>query len=186
MASVVIGARESGRAGQARGALVLTATAMLLVDPAVIGDIGFQLSLAATAGLLIWSTTFGEVLRRRLPARTRAVLIDGLGMSLAAQLATQPLVLLHFGQLSLVAPLANCSQRRSWHRRCSPRRRRVGVGGCFRRLAGHFRRAVRSGGCAQPGRADRGRAPLRIPATGQPRAAAALRHPFSDSLPRPP
>jgi hypothetical protein len=35
------------------------------------------------------------------------VLIDGLGMSLAAQLATQPLVLLHFGQLSLVSPLAN-------------------------------------------------------------------------------
>jgi competence protein ComEC len=107
MASVLIGARESGRAGQARGALALTAIAMLLVDPSVIGDVGFQLSLAATAGLLIWSATFGEVLRRRLPARTPAVIVDGLGLSLAAQLATQPLVLLHFGQLSLVSPLAN-------------------------------------------------------------------------------
>ena len=107
MATVVIGARESGRAGQARGALALTAAAMLSVDPTVIGDVGFQLSLAATAGLLIWSGTFGEMLKRRLPARTPAVVIDGLGMSLAAQLATQPLVLLHFGQLSLVSPLAN-------------------------------------------------------------------------------
>jgi competence protein ComEC len=47
------------------------------------------------------------VLRRRLPARTPQLLIDALGMSLAAQLATQPLVLLHFGKLSLVSPLAN-------------------------------------------------------------------------------
>ena len=107
MATVVIAARESGRAGQARGALALTASAMLLADPSAIGDAGFQLSLAATAGLLVWSATFGEVLRRRLPARTPAVLVEGLGMSLAAQLATQPLVLLHFGQLSLVSPLAN-------------------------------------------------------------------------------
>ena len=107
MASVVIGARESGRAAQARGALALTAVAMLVADPSAIGDIGFQLSLAATAGLLVWSATFGDLLRRRLPARTPAVLVEGLGMSLAAQLATQPLVLLHFGQLSLVSPLAN-------------------------------------------------------------------------------
>jgi competence protein ComEC len=107
MASVVIGARESGRAGQARGALALTAAVMLFVDPTVVGDVGFQLSLAATAGLLIWSGTFGALLKRRLPRRTPAVLVDGLGMSLAAQLATQPLVLLHFGQLSLVSPLAN-------------------------------------------------------------------------------
>jgi competence protein ComEC len=107
MMSVVIAARESGRASRARGALALTALLMLLVEPAVVADVGFELSLAATAGILVWSKSFGQALRRRLPRRTPAVLIDGLGMSLAAQLATQPLVLLHFGQLSLVAPLAN-------------------------------------------------------------------------------
>ena len=32
---------------------------------------------------------------------------ETLGVSLAAQLATLPLILLHFGRLSLISPLAN-------------------------------------------------------------------------------
>jgi competence protein ComEC len=107
MATVVVGARESGRAGQAQGALAVTAAVMLLVDPRVVTDAGFQLSLAATAGLLAWAGPLTAWLRSRLPRQVPAIIVEGLAMSLAAQVATEPLVLLEFGQLSIVAPLAN-------------------------------------------------------------------------------
>jgi competence protein ComEC len=112
MASAVVGSRELGRPGTAAAALGLAVVAMLLVDPTVIGDAGFQLSVAATAGLLAWGTPLTEWLRARLAApgtrvRAPAWLIDSLGVSLAAQASTLPLVLLDFGRVSLVSPLAN-------------------------------------------------------------------------------
>jgi len=107
MASVVLLARESGRRGSAAAGLGITVTGMLAVDPATITDVGFQLSAAATCGLLVWGTRAHHWLARRLPRRTPKWLLESLGVSLAAQAATLPLVLLHFGTLSLVAPLAN-------------------------------------------------------------------------------
>lgn len=107
MASVVLLARESGRAGQAAAALALTCAAMLLADPQTVTDVGFQLSVAATAGLLVWSRRLHEWLAGRLPRQTPGWLLEALSVSLAAQAATLPLVLYHFGSLSLVAPLAN-------------------------------------------------------------------------------
>jgi competence protein ComEC len=106
MAAVVLLARESGRRGQAAGALGLAACAMLLVDPSTVSDPGFQLSLAATGGLLAWGEPLRQGLARRLPALPDW-LTESLAISLAAQAATLPLVLLAFGRLSLVAPLAN-------------------------------------------------------------------------------
>lgn len=107
MAGVVLLARESGRRGSAATGLALTIAGMLLIDPQTVADIGFQLSAAATAGLLVWGTTFKEWLDRRLPAQTPGWLLESLGISFAAQAATFPLILFHFGTLSLVSPLAN-------------------------------------------------------------------------------
>lgn len=107
MASVVLLARESGRRGSASAGLALTVAGMLLVDPQTITDVGFQLSAAATCGLLIWGTRAKEWLQPRLPRRTPTWLLESLAVSLAAQAATLPLVLLHFGTLSIVSPLAN-------------------------------------------------------------------------------
>lgn len=107
MASVVLLARESGRRGSAAAGLAITVAAMLAVEPATINDVGFQLSAAATCGLLVWGNRARDWLAPRLPRRTPKWLLESLGVSLAAQAATLPLVLLHFGTLSLVAPLAN-------------------------------------------------------------------------------
>lgn len=112
MAAAVLGSRELGRPGTAAAALGLAVVAMLTVDPHVIGDAGFQLSVAATAGLLAWGTRLASWLRERVVtpgARLRAPgwLVDALGVSLAAQAATLPLILLDFGRVSLVSPLAN-------------------------------------------------------------------------------
>ncbi len=107
MASVVLLARESGRSGSAAAGLALTVAGMLLIEPATVNDLGFQLSVAATTGLLVWSNRIGSWLQLRLPRRTPRWLMKSLAVSTAAQVATLPLILFHFGSLSLVAPVAN-------------------------------------------------------------------------------
>jgi competence protein ComEC len=107
MASVVLLARESGRSGSAAAGLCLTVAGMLVIDPATVNDIGFQLSVAATAGLLVWSARARDWIARRLPSRTPGWLLETLAISTAAQAATLPLILFHFASLSLVSPLAN-------------------------------------------------------------------------------
>ncbi len=106
MAGVVVIARESGRRGAAATALGLAAWLMLVVEPATVTDAGYQLSVAATGGLLAWGTPLARALSRRATGMPRW-LSETLGVSLAAQFATLPIVLLAFGRLSLVAPLVN-------------------------------------------------------------------------------
>ncbi len=107
MAAVVLLARESGRSTRAPAALALAAFSMLAVDPAMIGDAGFRLSVAATAGLLAWGTPLGRWMAGLGGGRVPGWLAEGLGISLAAQAATLPDVLVTFGRLSLVAPVVN-------------------------------------------------------------------------------
>jgi competence protein ComEC len=107
MAAVVLLARESGRAGRAPAALALAAFAMLAVEPAMIGDAGFRLSVEATAGLLAWANPLGGWIGGLGGGRVPGWLAEGLGISLAAQAATLPDVLVTFGRLSLVAPAVN-------------------------------------------------------------------------------
>ena len=107
MAAVVLLARESGRAGRAAAALGWAATLLLISDPKLIGDAGFQLSSLATAGLIIWATPltawFEAVGRGRIPRW----LAESLGVSLAAQAATLPIVLVSFGRLAILSPVVN-------------------------------------------------------------------------------
>jgi competence protein ComEC len=107
MAGVVLVARESGRAGRAAAALGWAAVILLLVDPALVSDAGFQLSTLATAGILAWATPLNAELRRRAPARLPDWLVECLAVSLAAQAATLPLVLLVFGRLAIISPVIN-------------------------------------------------------------------------------
>ena len=107
MAGVVLVARESGRAGRATAALGWAAVILLLVDPALVSDAGFQLSTLATAGILAWATPLNADLRRRAPARLPDWPVECLAVSLAAQAATLPVVLLVFGRLAIISPLVN-------------------------------------------------------------------------------
>jgi competence protein ComEC len=107
MASVVLLARESGRAGRAPAALAWAATLLLLASPAMIEDAGFRLSVLATAGLLAWATPLGDAIGRLAGGRMPRWLAESLGISLAAQAATLPDVLATFGRLSLVSPAVN-------------------------------------------------------------------------------
>ncbi len=89
-------------------ALAAAALGMLLWNPAWIGDISFQLSFAAVAGILAWGVPIG----RRLHTRYGVVnlLIGSYVVCAAASIATLPLVSHAFGIIPLagmvVSPVA--------------------------------------------------------------------------------
>jgi competence protein ComEC len=106
MSGVALMAIESGRGSRVMVSLAWAISIMLLLDPGTAGDVGFQLSAAATAGLVAWATPLTRRIGERFP-RLPGGLRDTLGVSLAAQAATLPIALLTFGRLSLIAPAAN-------------------------------------------------------------------------------
>lgn len=96
-------ALQIGRQKQALNLLIYAGFLMVLMNPFVLRfDPGFQLSVTATAGLILWGGIFIHVLRF-LPKQ----LAEIVGFTLAAQLATLPLLVYYFGQVSIIAPLAN-------------------------------------------------------------------------------
>ncbi len=106
MAAVALLAVESGRGSRAMVGLGWAVAGMIVVEPGTVADVGFQLSAAATAGLVAWATP----LTRRLEAGAPWLpgpLRESLGVSLAAQASTLPIALLAFGRLALIAPAAN-------------------------------------------------------------------------------
>lgn len=107
MAGIALAARELGRPSRAAAAMGLAVAILLVLNPASIDDPGFRLSVLATAGLMAWGTPLARRLSGRSPGRARAWLAESLGVSLAAQAATMPVILLEFGRLSLVAPFVN-------------------------------------------------------------------------------
>ena len=106
MAAIALLARETGRPGTAARALAWAVVLLLAASPATVTDVGFQLSAAATAGLLAWGSGLAERLRARLP-RLPGFVVEGLAVSLAAQAATLPIVLLSFGRLAPLSPILN-------------------------------------------------------------------------------
>lgn len=98
---VALGA--GGRGGQAVRALCVAVVVIVFVDPGMARSAGFALSVLASAGIVAWSRPWTDALARWLPRP----LAEGLATPLAAQLATQPLVTLLSGQISLAGLIAN-------------------------------------------------------------------------------
>ena len=108
MAGVMITAWAAERRPNPVNTLGLAAVSILLVRPGSLFDAGFGLSFGAAGGII----TIFPVLRPRLAALERAgragrFLADSLSVSASAQLGVAPVAVAAFGQLSLVAPLAN-------------------------------------------------------------------------------
>jgi len=107
MAGVVLLARETGRAGRAAAALGWAAALLLIADPALVSDPGFQLSSLVTGGILAWANRLQEWLGRVGGGRLPGWLGESLAVSLSAQAATLPVVLLVFGRLAIISPAIN-------------------------------------------------------------------------------
>ncbi len=98
----------AGRRGSRLYALALAAVVTLAVDPGIGADIGWQLSFAAVLGIL----ALASPLRAAIVARTgvrgwRGALAEGAAVTVAATLATAPLIAFHFESISTTTLLAN-------------------------------------------------------------------------------
>ena len=115
MGVLALVARQVGRQQFALNTLAFTGAFMALINPLVLWDVGFQLSFAATLGLIL----FADPLKRRLElflaervskeAQTRisGPIYEYFLLTLAAQITTLPLLLYHFERFSLISFPAN-------------------------------------------------------------------------------
>jgi competence protein ComEC len=115
MGGLALFARQLGRRQDGLNSLALVAALMALHNPFVLWDIGFQLSFAATLGLILYANPMMEGLSawlgRRLSSHAAQLVSRLVGeyflFTLAAQVTVLPVIIYHFRQLSLISLLAN-------------------------------------------------------------------------------
>ncbi len=83
--------------------LAAAVLALLILDPWLVYAIGFQLSVAATAGMVILATPIAERLGRVMPTPIALAA----GTTIAAQFGVTPLLLFHFHEVPGVTIVAN-------------------------------------------------------------------------------
>jgi competence protein ComEC len=108
MGALLVLARWLRRDYDIFNALAVACVLMTAITPFVVWDAGFQLSAAGTLGIAI----IAPPLRSAIAARCGrvwggAAIADVLATTIAAQVATFPIVAITFGLISLIAPLTN-------------------------------------------------------------------------------
>lgn len=117
MLSILLLAPLLRRENDSPTTLGFAALLILLVNPYELASVSFQLTFCATAGILLFSGRFMDLLvKPREKSQSKAVMLlrelwyavaSILSVTLAAQLATLPLNMWYFGQISVISPLTN-------------------------------------------------------------------------------
>jgi len=115
MGVLYLWARHLGRPTFAPVSLAAAAIGMTALSPYVLWDVGFQLSFAATLGLVLYTEPLEECFEQALARFTSAeraqqtvgLVSEALIVTLAAQITTIPLILKYFGRLSLITLVTN-------------------------------------------------------------------------------
>jgi competence protein ComEC len=102
MGGLAITASRLGRPSHVWTSLAVTAAAMLAWHPELAWDVGFQLSFAGTAAIILLT----PAIERRLPLLP-SVVREPFAVTCAAQVGTLPMMATDFHVLSPIAPLAN-------------------------------------------------------------------------------
>ena len=90
MAALYLGGRQLGRAAIPMSSLLLAATALIVAEPLLVADPGFQLTVLVTAALVRWVPPVAE----RLPMPRRLAMV--VAVPVVAQAAATPIVAAHF------------------------------------------------------------------------------------------
>lgn len=93
-----------GRRAHAPSALALAVTALVLMDPGVVYDLGFQLSVMSVLFIIALGPYVSQVLEW---ARIPKGVSEPLSLAIVAQWATTPITLPVFGEFAVISPLAN-------------------------------------------------------------------------------
>jgi len=135
MGGLFVTATVLGRRNTALVSLAFACWVMVLINPLFLWDLGFQLSSAAIAGLVLFTPSITALFEKMWPGMAGGhltgnhlvgeqstgissvassakgviygVLQDGLIVTIAASITTMPLVVYHFGRLSVVSLLTN-------------------------------------------------------------------------------
>lgn len=115
MGTIVLIAGGLNRPSTGLASLAAAAFLMTAVSPGTLWDVGFQLSVAATLGLVLYAEPFTRVATRalaRFASQENADRLIAVGgefsiLTLAAQITTLPLIAFYFHQISLVSLAAN-------------------------------------------------------------------------------
>ena len=108
MGAVGLLATLAGRRASRVYALLLALGATVAVEPTVAADVGWQLSFVAVAGIFVIAAPLRAAIAARIGAGgLRRALAEGAAVTIAATLATAPLVAFHFGTLSTTTLAAN-------------------------------------------------------------------------------
>lgn len=90
--------------------LAAAALVILIFQPLSLGTASFQLSFTAAAAIILTAQQFPAFLKsgadHPLPARFGKRLLCGMMISTAASIATAPILLYHFNQVSLLSPVS--------------------------------------------------------------------------------
>jgi competence protein ComEC len=107
MGIILVIAPRIGRIYNMHTALALTALLMSMVDPFVLWDVGFQLSLLGTLGIVMLTPLFLHSFRSLVRFPSGHLVAEIMAVTLAAQTATWPIIALSFFLISFISPLAN-------------------------------------------------------------------------------
>jgi competence protein ComEC len=116
MGILLVVASLAGRPSSAATSILFAAAVMTGIDPGLGRDLSFQLTFAATAGIVYLASPIREwtiewlarALRRDTVPRWASAWFAGpLSVTIAATIATEPLIAMNFGRVSLVALPAN-------------------------------------------------------------------------------
>lgn len=103
MATIVLGARASGRRALSWNALGLAAIVVVLVRPSSVDGVSFLLSFSCVAAIVLLAKPLEAVMARTLPHPLR----EAVALTLATQLGTWPVTAATFLTIAPYAPLAN-------------------------------------------------------------------------------
>lgn len=115
MGGITLLARALGRQTFAFASLGASALLMSLINPSILFDVGFQLSFAATLGLILYADKLQAGFLRAAEGwmspeqaqRLAGPVGEYILMTVAAQATTLPLTVLYFGRFSLISFLVN-------------------------------------------------------------------------------
>ncbi|MFH1374670.1 MAG: ComEC/Rec2 family competence protein [bacterium] len=107
MAALVIGARFLQRRIDLNNTIAATALIILLLQPAQLFDVGFQLSFVTAWGLIFLTPRLAAPFKRYHSRRWYRWLVFPLLISLVAQVCSAPLIVLYFHRLPIISVVAN-------------------------------------------------------------------------------
>ena len=105
MGTLALSATQLGRKTTPRNIILLTIVIMLLDEPRLLrDDVGFQLSVLSTIGLVTMAKYFSE--KFSFIPETFG-LRESFAATMAATLATLPIIIFGFGKISIISPFVN-------------------------------------------------------------------------------